>query len=1079
MEKLYILGIGPGNPQEMTRQAFSILERCDLIVGYTRYNDLLKKWFPSKEYFETPMHREQERCEYALKAAEEGKKTVLVCSGDSGVYGMASLTLELAEKRKSPVEIEAVAGVSAVLSAGARLGAPVSGDFAVISLSDLLTPWEIIEKRLRTAAEGDFVLALYNPGSGRRREHLRRACRIIRRSRSGDTVCALAERIGRDGERTKILTLAELEHAKVDMFTTVLVGNSSTRIVHTAAGERLVTPRGYRIAEKKTETVSEPLRSREGEKDRGKKRLLIFGGTTEGRLLAEYACEAGISALVCVATEYGGEILSAHPLLQVDARGLSAEEIEGLLRQEEFLAVMDATHPYASEITEKVEAACSRTRQQYIRVLRQDAGACGQISGASGEEDGEEGVLFVDSIREAAEVLDREEGRALITTGSREIGEYAAVHRAKERLLFRVLPSRESLEACLEAGFAGKNIVCMQGPFSEEANRVLLGDFGAEFLVTKMSGKNGGFSEKLAAARSAGAKVIAVRPPQDRQGISLREAMDRIDQMSAAAVKESGKERDAAAPAGVTATTETAADREDAECGRKGTAAIIGAGPGNMEMLTLKAVRAIREADMIFGAGRLLQDLRECPYFGGPAGKSGGISDGGFAGKPAGEYDEGSGGGSAGDLRHKILTEEYRPEKIAEHIRTDLEKYSNIDPRKIRRYAVIVSGDSGFFSGASKIRRALESEGISVDVLAGVSSAAYLSARTGIPWQDAAFISAHGREISIASAVRSHRKLFVLTGPDVSSLIRSLVTYGLGGVRIFAGERLSYHDERISEGTAAEFEDRSFDPLTVLLILNPDAQACVPPGLPDSRIQRGKVPMTKREVRAVTMSYLGVKEDSIVLDIGAGTGSVTLEAALTARRGHVYAVEKNPEAADLIEKNCRSFAADNVTVIRGSAPDVLLSEDSGRTGGGSACEKSFPAVWAPDIVFIGGAGGKLEKILDALQNLRKTEPDECRGEKREQSTKLRRKADFGAGDRSCSEKMRVVINAVTVETVGAAFRLLSQRGAENLSAVQISAAKTRKAGSHHLLEGQNPVFIISADLGGGMPKKAEDGGREE
>lgn len=1058
MEKLYIVGIGPGSLQEMTRQAFKILQSSDLIVGYTRYNELLKRHFPEKEYFATPMRREQERCEYALKAAESGRKTALVCSGDSGVYGMASLTLELAERRNSPVKIEAVAGVSAVLSAGARLGAPVSGDFAVISLSDLLTPWKMIEKRLQAAAEGDFVIALYNPGSGQRRNHLRRACRIIGRSRKGETLCALAEHIGRAGEKMRILTLSELETAEADMFTTVLIGNSVTKKIHTAAGDRLVTPRGYRL---RTTGAAGAVGAtgKTGARTGGKKRLLIFGGTTEGRQLAEYACEKGLSVLVCVATEYGEEVLRPHPRLQVDSRGLTEAEIEDMLRQEHFYAVMDATHPYAADITDKIAGACRRTGEKYIRVLRSDAGidestegveraenvkSGGSTEGICGVPAESDDIFFVSDIREAAELLDREEGRALITTGSKEIGAYASVHRAKERFLFRVLPSHEALDACFSAGFTGKNLICMQGPFSEEANRTLLVDFNAEFLVTKMSGKNGGFSAKISAARSAGAKVIAVRPPQERPGILLREAMDRIDAISAeetAAGENHGKRKSDV----------------------RAEAVIVGTGPGDAEMMTEEAVRAVREADVVFGAGRLLRDLRSLS--GSRRREENGAMNGSNIARESGINPE-----------SRITVEEYRPEKIAEYIGKDIEKYSKKSLKRNRRYAVVVSGDSGFFSGAEKIRRALMSEGISVTVLPGISSVVYFSARTGISWQDAAFVSAHGRALSIASEVRSHRKTFVLTGPDVSSLMKRLTEYGLGGVRVLAGERLSFDDERISEGTAEEFSGRSFDPLTVLLILNPDAQAYVPPGIPDSRMERGRVPMTKREVRAVTMSYLGVREDSIVYDIGAGTGSVTLEAALAARRGHVCAVERNPEAADLIEKNCRKFAADNVTVIRGSAPDVFRAEDGtpAVTAEGENGEKSSFSFPVPDIVFIGGTGGKLGEILDVLRAFggksAAGEDGNDSGMKKQVSVPESEQAEAfgrkfsGTEHMTGRRKIRVVINAVTVETAGESFRLLSQYGAENMEAVQISAARTRKAGSYHLMEGQNPVFIISADL---------------
>lgn len=961
MENLYIVGIGPGNPEEMTRQAFSVLERSDLIVGYTRYNEIVRQWFPKKEYFETPMKSEQERCEYALKAAESGKKAALICSGDSGVYGMASLTLELAEKRKSPVRIEVVAGISAVLSASARLGAPVSGDFAVISLSDLLTPQSVIERRLRAAAEGDFVIALYNPGSGQRREHLKRACRIIRRSRSGETPCALAKRIGRQGEKTEILSLGELENTEVDMFTTVLIGNSSTRTVETAGRVCLVTPRGYRISADRKERNEEISQS--GNESGRQKRILIFGGTTEGRQLAEYACESGIAALVCVATEYGEKMMEPDPLLEISSRGLTEEEITDLMRKEEFLCVMDATHPYASEITEKVFSSCRRTGQEYVRVLRGDAGA-GDISDGS--------MICVGSIREAADFLGRCDGKAVITTGSKEIAEYASVHRAKERFLFRVLPSHEALRACFEAGFDGRNLVCMQGPFSREANEALLRDFGAEFLVTKMSGKNGGFREKTEAAEKAGVKIIAVRPPEERRGITMEEAREKIRRK---------------------------APGYDTEV------VIAGTGPGESVLLTREAAEAVADADILFGAGRLLKDLQKA--------------------------------GIAGISEHQQLRPEYRADKIAEMIQRD-----RLLRKSGGKYTVAVSGDSGFFSGTAGMSRLFAEKGYGVKTLPGISSLSYLSAKTGIPWQDAVCISAHGREISVVSEVRTHEKVFVLTGDNAAELMKTLAEFGLGDVRVFAGERLSYENERISEGTAEELAGHSFDILTSLLIINRRARGAVPPGIEDGAFERGGVPMTKREVRAVILSHLDLREDSVVFDIGAGTGSVTVETALTAYRGHVFAVERNREAADLVGKNCRKFAADNVTVLCGDALQVLRAggqepENTEMTDG-----KRLPL---PDAVFIGGTGGKLADILDALISLRSPGRE-----------------DGGPGHKK--ETVRTVISAVTVETIGSAFQTLTQLGAENLSAVQISAARTRKAGSHHLLEAQNPVFIISADL---------------
>lgn len=237
---LYIVGIGPGSAEGMTLQAQYAISRSGIIVGYTVYNDLLKPLFPDKRYVETPMRQEIDRVRAALEFA--GENTVsLVCSGDCGVYGMAGLALELSGEYPN-VEIEVVAGVTAALSGGAVLGAPLTHDFAVISLSDLLTPWSKIEKRLRCAAEADFTIAIYNPSSKKRADFLSRACDIILEFRSGDAICGWVRNIGREGEESGVTTLSKLREMAVDMFTTVFIGNSETRIIN----GKMVTPRGYR-----------------------------------------------------------------------------------------------------------------------------------------------------------------------------------------------------------------------------------------------------------------------------------------------------------------------------------------------------------------------------------------------------------------------------------------------------------------------------------------------------------------------------------------------------------------------------------------------------------------------------------------------------------------------------------------------------------------------------------------------------------------------------------------------------------------------------------------------------------------
>lgn len=237
-----VVGLGPGNAQFLTAQAQAALQKADVLCGYTVYIDLVRPHYPEKEVYTTGMTREIDRCRWALEAAQSGKTVALVCSGDAGVYGMASPLLKLAGAYPD-VEVEIVPGLTAALSGAAVLGAPLAHDFCVISLSDRLTPWEVIEKRLACAAAGDFCVALYNPSSKGRADYLAKAVRILRANGKADeTLCGVVRSIGREGQSSCLLTLAELEQTAVDMFTTVFVGNAATQNLR----GKMVTPRGYR-----------------------------------------------------------------------------------------------------------------------------------------------------------------------------------------------------------------------------------------------------------------------------------------------------------------------------------------------------------------------------------------------------------------------------------------------------------------------------------------------------------------------------------------------------------------------------------------------------------------------------------------------------------------------------------------------------------------------------------------------------------------------------------------------------------------------------------------------------------------
>ena len=237
-----VIGIGPGSREMMTLEAANALQSCSVIVGYHVYIDLVKDDYPEKRTLSTPMKKETERCEIAVKEAQKGEDVAFVCSGDAGVYGMAGLVYEVA-KDYPEVEVRIIPGITAACSGAAALGAPLIHDFCLISLSDLLTPWETIEKRLRAAAEGDFVIVLYNPASKKRHDYLCKACEILLEKLPETQVCGTVRNIGREGENTKVCTLGELKGLQVDMFTTVFVGNSMTKELD----GKMITPRGYAV----------------------------------------------------------------------------------------------------------------------------------------------------------------------------------------------------------------------------------------------------------------------------------------------------------------------------------------------------------------------------------------------------------------------------------------------------------------------------------------------------------------------------------------------------------------------------------------------------------------------------------------------------------------------------------------------------------------------------------------------------------------------------------------------------------------------------------------------------------------
>lgn len=481
------VGLGPGAGGDLTMRASEALLSADVIVGYATYVDLVRASCPQAEFVTTGMRGEARRCRIALERAARGERVAVVCSGDAGVYGMAGLLLELAGDY-GDVEVEVVPGVTAANGGAAVLGAPLMHDWCCVSLSDLMTPWELIEGRLRAAAQADFCLVLYNPASRGRAGHLRRACDVLLEHKAPQTVCGMVRNIGRDGEQSRTLTLGELRDARADMLTCVFVGNSQTRLV----GGRMVTPRGYDVGHADSRRATS---SRE---------VLVFGGTVEGRQLAEWlggrdACDV----TYVTATDYGASLVAAAPSVRTVVGPLSPDEKARLVSEHDFVCIVDATHPYARHISESIRGLGDACGLDVVRVARATAPV------------GDAAWTSVASAQEAARLVAARPGNVLLTTGSKDLGAFVGAMRDyRSRLYVRVLPVTSSLEATEGLGIPASHVIAMQGPFSAELNRAIIRGLGISVVVTKQSGPAGGFDQKAQAAAECGAELVVIERPQ-------------------------------------------------------------------------------------------------------------------------------------------------------------------------------------------------------------------------------------------------------------------------------------------------------------------------------------------------------------------------------------------------------------------------------------------------------------------------------------------------------------------------------------------------------------------------------------
>lgn len=729
-------------------------------------------------------------------------------------------------------------------------------------------------------------------------------------------------------------------------------------------------------------------------------RVLLFGGTTEGRELALWLRDAGIPALSHVATDYG-EALLREEALPAEYGRLDAAEMENLLRTGDFFAALDATHPFATEVSKNIRAAAAATGVRYYRILRGE----GSASEAEEAEEIEARLrargcfhLF-DSQQEAADWLAKTEGPIFLATGSKELKAYAALPR--ERLTVRILPGEEALRKAAKAGIQPDHIIAMQGRSSVGLNKALLQQCSAKFLVTKQSGKPGGYLEKLRAAEELGICFVAIRRPAEREGYTLSEIKALLRAQYAACVTPERREgmqeeirTESKEKAEGRAEVETKAEataKAEGKAGKK-QVTIVGIGPGETSQLTFAAGQCIAEAGLIIGASRMNAVagafLREL----------------GLAVPP--------------------MVASYKPEEIARLVAES----------RAEHIVLLCSGDTGFFSITKKLRRALADAGLGEPVvLPGISSKSCLAARLGFSAEAVPDLRLHGKKDAVLPVFLRARRVFVILEgsaqlSELRTLAAALCRAGAEEAEFHFGVNLSLPDETVFSCSAAELRESALEAefaalpphaLLCLYLALPDSCKARPlaPGIPDDCFLREKTPLTKRQIRAAAISLLGVQEDSICYDIGSGTGGMTAELAMAAPRGSVYAVECDADAFSLTGKNMERFALSQVEQVFGHAPEAL---------------EELPA---PDCVFVGGSTGKIGEIFGTV---------------------------FAKNPAARVVATAVSLETVSeLSSLSAAYESVGYR----TQCLQLSAAEAKKMGRYHLLFGQNPtlLFLIEGD----------------
>ena len=497
--QLYLVSVGPGFAQLIPPVAESALRASDAIVGYELYLRWVAPWIEGKEIHALPLTKERERAAKAIELARDGRVASLVSGGDIGVYAMASLVLE--EMREDEdFELKIIPGISAANSCASLLGSPLSHDFATLSLSDLLCPWEWIEDRARQVAKADFVTVLYNVQSRSRQDGVYRILRILLDHKSPQTCCGVVRNAYRDGQEHYVCTLLELLDRQFDMLTTIIVGNRFTR----RKRQYIYTPRGYNSWDISCKQKSQPAATCPS--------VWVFSGTSDGNTLASELAGSGHDVIVSTASEYGQELVVENfPGLVVRCGKIGVEARRRELLQSGAIAIVDATHPFATEISGQLIGLARELGIPYVRYERPEIRS-------------RPAAIYCHDMEAAAAEAVEKGTRIFLATGTKDLPMFVRHRSAAERQWFvRLAPDPASLEIALRLGISRSHLCAMQGPFSKEFNEALWRSWNIDCVVTKDSGEAGGFQAKADAARAIDATLIVVERPRMNYPVVARD----------------------------------------------------------------------------------------------------------------------------------------------------------------------------------------------------------------------------------------------------------------------------------------------------------------------------------------------------------------------------------------------------------------------------------------------------------------------------------------------------------------------------------------------------------------------------